>query len=283
MVVAIIADPDRAACCRRSSRRASRPARAVHQQPAAARHRAGQLQPRPTRCSRRAWSTTSGPIVNMPLGYHYSWIVQILPFIGQTNIYRRFDFRRAFTRPSNDTAAVVRIQTLLCPSDPGPGPGSYAGCHHDVEAPIDADNHGVLYLNSRVVTTISPMGRPTRSCSARSGRRAELGWASGTRSSLRNTGASDQRTRFAPALFSQQPARTAVTVPRRNLRCCEDAGGRWGLASRFVGGFCSWHPGGTNFLFCDGSVRFLKASIDEHIFRFLGNRADGDSISDDTY
>ena len=27
---------------------------------------------------------------------------------------------------------------------------SYAGCHHDVEAPIDADNHGVLYLNSRV-------------------------------------------------------------------------------------------------------------------------------------
>ena len=27
---------------------------------------------------------------------------------------------------------------------------SYAGCHHDVEAPIAADNHGVLYLNSHV-------------------------------------------------------------------------------------------------------------------------------------
>ena len=26
----------------------------------------------------------------------------------------------------------------------------YAGCHHDVEAPIAADNHGVLYLNSHV-------------------------------------------------------------------------------------------------------------------------------------
>ena len=29
------------------------------------------------------------------------------------------------------------------------GPTSYAACHHDVEAPIDADNHGVFYLNSR--------------------------------------------------------------------------------------------------------------------------------------
>ena len=27
---------------------------------------------------------------------------------------------------------------------------SYAGVHHDVEAPIAADNHGVLFLNSHV-------------------------------------------------------------------------------------------------------------------------------------
>ena len=27
---------------------------------------------------------------------------------------------------------------------------SYVGVHHDVEAPIAADNHGVLFLNSHV-------------------------------------------------------------------------------------------------------------------------------------
>ena len=30
---------------------------------------------------------------------------------------------------------------------------NYAGCHHDAEAPIDADNNGVLFLNSAVART----------------------------------------------------------------------------------------------------------------------------------
>ena len=34
--------------------------------------------------------------------------------------------------------------------DAGAPRNSYAGCHHDAEAPIDEDNHGLLFLNSRV-------------------------------------------------------------------------------------------------------------------------------------
>ncbi len=51
----------------------------------------------------------------------------------------------------------------------------------------------------------------------------------------------------------------------------------------YVGGFLSSHPVGNNFLFADGSVRLLKHSIDQHIYRFLGNRADGNLISDDSF
>jgi len=51
----------------------------------------------------------------------------------------------------------------------------------------------------------------------------------------------------------------------------------------YVGGFSSLHPVGGNFLFADGSVRLLKQSIDQHIYRFLGNRADGNLISDDSF
>ena len=52
----------------------------------------------------------------------------------------------------------TRIATLICPSYAGAdrnkdhtiAVGTYAGCHHDVEAPIDANNNGLLFLNSHI-------------------------------------------------------------------------------------------------------------------------------------
>src|SRR5262245_24783321 len=91
-----------------------------------------------------------GPILNLSQGYHYGWAVQVLPFIERGTVHRRFNFREGVYEPSNETARNVSIHTFLCPSNGFPGPMSYAGCHHDVEAPIDADNQGVLFLNSHV-------------------------------------------------------------------------------------------------------------------------------------
>jgi prepilin-type N-terminal cleavage/methylation domain-containing protein/prepilin-type processing-associated H-X9-DG protein len=48
-------------------------------------------------------------------------------------------------------------------------------------------------------------------------------------------------------------------------------------------GFRSMHPGGANFLFGDGSVRFLKESIDLTTYRALGTRDSGEVISADAY
>ncbi|MCA1684501.1 MAG: DUF1559 domain-containing protein, partial [Planctomycetia bacterium] len=50
-----------------------------------------------------------------------------------------------------------------------------------------------------------------------------------------------------------------------------------------VGGFSSKHAGGANFMFGDGSVRFLKNTIAPPVFHRLGNRADGDLVSDDQF
>jgi prepilin-type N-terminal cleavage/methylation domain-containing protein/prepilin-type processing-associated H-X9-DG protein len=48
-------------------------------------------------------------------------------------------------------------------------------------------------------------------------------------------------------------------------------------------GFVSMHPGGSNMLFGDGSVRFLKNSINLHTYCALGSRAGGEVISSDAY
>ena len=43
----------------------------------------------------------------------------------------------------------------------------------------------------------------------------------------------------------------------------------------------SRHPGGTNFLFGDGSVRFLKGTIDLGIYQALSSRSGGEVIGAD--
>ncbi len=55
---------------------------------------------------------------------------------------------------------------------------------------------------------------------------------------------------------------------------------RYSYAAR---GFKSRHPGGTNFLFADGSVHFLKNSINRVTYCALGSRNGGEVISSDAY
>jgi prepilin-type N-terminal cleavage/methylation domain-containing protein/prepilin-type processing-associated H-X9-DG protein len=48
-------------------------------------------------------------------------------------------------------------------------------------------------------------------------------------------------------------------------------------------GFGSYHPGGANFAFADGSVRFLKETTDLRVLSALGTRAGGEVVSASDY
>jgi prepilin-type processing-associated H-X9-DG protein len=45
----------------------------------------------------------------------------------------------------------------------------------------------------------------------------------------------------------------------------------------------SYHPGGVNTLFADGSVKFVKTSVNGGVWRALGTIAGGEVISGDSY
>ena len=97
-----------------------------------------------------------GPIRNTPQGYHMSWLVQLLPYVEEQVTFKYVDFAVGAYHKNNEEVLRTEVATFACPSDPRRysaaerWTSNYAGCHHDVEAPIDADNHGVFFLNSDV-------------------------------------------------------------------------------------------------------------------------------------
>ncbi len=225
-----------------------------------------------------------GPIKNMPQGYHFGWTVQILPFLEQGNLYRRFDFRHSVYEGRNLSAQANRVAGLLCPSDGRLGSTSYMGCHHDVEAPIDVDNHGVLYLNSHVAYDDITDGRSYTILLGEALGGPSLGWASGTRATLRNTGspinAPDPVVPGPGFGTFGGPSYSSLVKSQEELIALTKSGA---LPIGFVGGFSSWHPSGANFLFCDGSVHLLTKTIDQRVYRCLGNRADGQLLGANQY
>jgi prepilin-type processing-associated H-X9-DG protein len=68
-------------------------------------------------------------------------------------------------------------------------------------------------------------------------------------------------------------SRSALFDPNRNVNCWRN--------QVYIYAFKSWHPGGANFVMGDGSVKFIKQTINPRIYNALGSRAGGEVISAD--
>ena len=253
----------------------------------------------------------SGPVKNDKLGNKLSWIVRILPYFGEGNAYRQLDPSVGAYDPKNKKVRDHRISTLLCPSagEGDTGQSSYAGCHHDVEAPIDADNRGMLFLNSKLRSDRIPDGA---SYTILLGEKltpeedGDLGWISGTRATLRNTGVplntsiTELSDSGPAALWSTQTIWPQYGIYTDSEEASEEAEAEGdekeeeapadAVAANadpllVVGGFGSDHAGGlVVFGLADGSVSAIAGdNIDKKVYQALGNRADGELISRDSF
>ena len=88
----------------------------------------------------------------------------------------------------------------------------------------------------------------------------DLGWMSGTRATLRNTGHVPNTSAAPQAPSDPDPAKADAEAAKMLL---------------FVGGFSSAHVGGVQIGLGDASVRFVSDEIDSSLWQQLGNRSDG--------
>lgn len=229
----------------------------------------------------------TGPIKNEPVGYHMGWLAGLMPFLDQQIMYRNIDFKQSVYAPVNQLVRRAQIPILRCPSDPKESrtrsvaennieiyQTNYAACYNSVEAPINLDNTGVMFLNSSIsYDQITDGSSNTIFIGEQLFDETDLGWMSGTRASLRNTGSFNMELPknlggylYAADNLGDGEGETENKQPIDPLLK--------------VGGFGSYHVGGANFALGDGSVRFISENIDRALFEQLGNRADGKLIMD---
>jgi prepilin-type N-terminal cleavage/methylation domain-containing protein len=220
-----------------------------------------------------------GPIESVAEGNHVSWIAHVLPQLDERPRFAQLDFAAGAYAPRNAPVAEVPLAVLICPSDFTTlrSYSSYAGVHHDQEAPIDADNHGVLFLNHKVLFDDLRDGSSyTLFLGEKLTHESDLGWLSGTRATLRNTGRTInlELEGISGMGFAAAPNDVEEGVSASFYEPIDYSDP---LA---VGGFGSNHPGTASFALGDGSVRQIGEDIDPQYFQQLAHRADGQPMSE---
>lgn len=213
------------------------------------------------------------------------WALHLLPFIDQANTWQKFDANHSIADEVNEPLLVITLPTFLCPSDPqrrifhveagdhdhdhAPSPltqdheheegemdlptASYVGVFGTEELHIcedHADNHtqcigdGTFYHNSSI--GINDIADGTSSTMAVGERRSnrQFDWYStwvgvppgGAEAFQRVLGSADHTPNHPDSHFDD---------------------------------FSSRHPGGAQFVFADGHVRFIGEGIEHEIYRAI--------------
>jgi prepilin-type processing-associated H-X9-DG protein/prepilin-type N-terminal cleavage/methylation domain-containing protein len=230
----------------------------------------------------------------------WGWGAHLLPYIEQDSVYNQIRFDLPIENPRHTAAIQTTIKVYLCPADPIPqgpfpvpsafgqtivlaAPCSYAACCGGDESETSGfDGLGVFYRNSRIrIADIHDGTSCTMFAGDRAWSNAQGIWAGAVNGGVCQRGP-DNPALGNPAAALPAPAQVLAHAHLNNASRFHADGG--------LDDFSSRHPGGSNFLFGDGSVRFFRSvpddspdgsyALDSIIFQALGTRAGGEVIRD---
>lgn len=226
-----------------------------------------------------------------------SALTHLLPFVEQRPLYDAIDFRQldistAVVPSTGQLVAATLIPGYLCPSDnhtrfvAGNALHNYAASRGPTSV---FDNPACSCIHPWEPLSMAPLDDPGRFAGpfTRVGSVSQLQDVTDGLSNtiyfgeVRPNCSEHARNGW---MSSNNGSGYCTTIVPINFNTCRDSAPdacnrscNWNAET----GFKSAHPGGAQFAFGDGSVRFIPATIDHRVYQLLGAKADGQPIPSD--
>jgi prepilin-type N-terminal cleavage/methylation domain-containing protein/prepilin-type processing-associated H-X9-DG protein len=229
----------------------------------------------------------------------WAWGARLLGGLEQSALYNAINQNLSYIAPAQRTVIETRISVFLCPSSGGSGPMSTGFFGLDQLAPGQyvasagsvslkesdgqiAHGNGLFFLNSRVaIHDLVDGSSSTLMTGERSRNVADATWVGVPGLSFILCTKDNWPVKTCASAMFAVLGRTGPTsdilfgaVPTGSTPNSHGAG---------ADGFWSLHPGGCNFLLCDGSVRYFNETMSPDVFKRLATRAGGEVVGSDQY
>jgi prepilin-type N-terminal cleavage/methylation domain-containing protein/prepilin-type processing-associated H-X9-DG protein len=222
----------------------------------------------------------------------YSCFVGLLAYMEQAPLFNAYNCSYCYRTDFNATVSGVGLTTLWCPSDTAiagvfyPEPAghasksfpqnfyfsSYAGCYGEWASIISNPTASLQQQNGAIVSNgISPIfglgsgytrGGVVKIASITDGTSNSIAFSEHAHGLLSST---DPGNWWVSGNFGDTVFTTFYPINvQKKTQNWGDMGtsvGKYTEGGAFLNAATSFHPGGANFGFCDGSVRFLKDTI----------------------
>jgi len=226
----------------------------------------------------------------LPSGYVYvkgyptggfGWATMILPNLEQAALFNAVNFSLPAWSSQNSTACVQKIATYFCPTD------------YTTQGFLSREGFG--YAKSSYVASFGPndMDITPEDRLGLFSRNSQTRFADVT-DGLSQTLAAGERTNavYLSVIGSADhyDLETVWSGAIKELPVDDHAHTTLFQAAYLINSpnfddrdSMSFHPGGSNYLFADGSVKFIKLTINPTIYQTLGSRAGGEVVGSDQY
>jgi prepilin-type processing-associated H-X9-DG protein len=226
--------------------------------------------------------------------YRQPFLATLLPFLEQRSLYDSFNYNLSFQESANVTTRASRVNAFQCPTDTPQTFVNNDGTVTDVKGSYGVSWGQNVYANQLLQSVFDlNFGASFAEITDGTGQTLLLAELIQTpHPAGQDVSVIDRRGR----VWSEQASSHQFSTKLTPNSLLPDYGACWnnsvpktpctrntGDANNHYIGSRSYHPGGVNVLLGDGSVRFIKDTIDLRSWKAMSSRAGGEIISADSY